>query len=489
MRRAVIASALIAAASFAQPLGAQRVAGAVLMPDGATSAAGVVVLALDASGNEVARAVTGRDGRYSLQLPAAATVSLRLLRVGLRPTDLPARAVGSGETITGDAVLSGVVVRLPAIAVRGATTCRAGKAEEQEVIITLLDEARKALLAARLADDRPGAAARWATFEHTLAANGRDTLFSRVSRHMGATARPFLPVPVAELQRRGFVTMVNYDRVFRAPDLDVLLSPWFVETHCFTLEQERGASRSVAFRPVRTMPEFVDVRGALVFDHASLELRRIDFRYVGLRGEEDRANAGGRVRLARTQEGSWFVASWDMQFPVVGSRTLSATGNARQSVQSVSEITSRHVVGGAVSALLDQGHAVFSIDVADGRDKASAQPVASASERPVACSETLIDAQPGAARGRLATPEGRGISGVIVRASWKVPLLGVRRGSEAERREYIREAVTDARGEWALCDLPERRPFELSWYALGRSSVLQARIDDAARVLEVPSAR
>lgn len=489
MRVGACAAALLAAASFSLPLGAQRVAGAVLMPDSATTAAGVVVIALDATGNEVARAVTGRDGRYLLRLPSAATVSLRLLRVGLRPTDLPARAVGAGETITGDAVLSGEVVRLPAVAVRGATTCRAGKVADQEVVVTLLDEARKALLAARLADDQPGTAARWVTFEHTLAANGRDTLASRISRHVGATAKPFRPVPVAELQRRGFVTTVGYDRVFRAVDLDVLLSPWFVETHCFTLEQERGESRSIAFRPVRSLPEFVDVRGSLLFDHATLELRRIEFRYVGLRGEEDRANAGGRVRLARTGDGSWFVASWDMQFPLVGSRTLSATGNNRQAVQSVTEITSRHVVGGAVTALLDEGHAVYRIGAPSPGDAASSQQVAADAGRPVVCSETLSEDQAGAARGRLVTAEGRGISGVTVRASWKVPLLGVRRGSEAERRENVREVLTDARGEWALCDLPVRRPFELGWNALGRSSVLQARIDDPSKVLEIPSPR
>src|SRR5450631_572268 len=92
-RTGSIVAALTAAAAA---LGAQTVRGIVTLPD-SSRAAGVIVVANDAKGAIAARALTGESGSYELRLPGAGRYDVRVLRIGFRPTVVPAFDLAAGE--------------------------------------------------------------------------------------------------------------------------------------------------------------------------------------------------------------------------------------------------------------------------------------------------------------------------------------------------------------------------------------------------------
>src|SRR6478609_7999514 len=86
---AVAAAALLATVPAARAR-AQSLTGVVLLPDSVTTAPGVIVVATDANGATAGRALSGDRRQFTLRLPAAGSYRVTLLRIGFRPTQLPA---------------------------------------------------------------------------------------------------------------------------------------------------------------------------------------------------------------------------------------------------------------------------------------------------------------------------------------------------------------------------------------------------------------
>src|SRR5215472_1477741 len=84
----VVVAALALLAST-RSLRAQTLSGVVLLPDSATPAAGVIVVATDPRGGTAGRALTGARGQFLLRLSVAGRYGVTLLRIGFRPTQLP----------------------------------------------------------------------------------------------------------------------------------------------------------------------------------------------------------------------------------------------------------------------------------------------------------------------------------------------------------------------------------------------------------------
>ena len=82
--------ALIACASLAV---AQTLRGSVVLPDSVTPVPGAIVVAADARGTTVARALTSAVGEFTLRLPSEGRYALTVLRIGFRPTVLPPTAI------------------------------------------------------------------------------------------------------------------------------------------------------------------------------------------------------------------------------------------------------------------------------------------------------------------------------------------------------------------------------------------------------------
>jgi len=458
----------------APALGAQQFIGSVLQPDGRTPAAGVIVVARDASGRDVAQAVSGVEGRFVLFVDSARTVSLRLHRTGFAPTDGPSRTLATDEVADVVVTLGTEPVRIPALR-RGASSCGRASAEDRAAVGTVLEEARKALVAAQAMIGRNDITARFATFEHRVAKTGEDTLRTLQRRSVGALPSLFRATTPDELEADGFFATVSGERVFRAPEPALLASPWFTRTHCFTLLPQGDSALRVEFRPSRERKGLVDIEGVYVLDPRTLELRRIEFTFQGLRDEERHANAGGVLEFMQLGDGDWLTSRWHHRFPLLGYRTSDGATTLVRSSMTLIDIVGHRVVGGRVLAVLHDDAPLMRADPVDG--------AVARTEFGRACPERLARQGTGAARGRLAPVDSESVGAVLVRATWDEPVVVDR--TTLTKREHIREAYTDDQGAWVICDIPLRRELTLRWNARGSERTIPFTMPTAGSIVTV----
>ncbi|MEX2182133.1 MAG: carboxypeptidase-like regulatory domain-containing protein [Gemmatimonadaceae bacterium] len=458
---AALAAALLLAVS---PLGAQRIVGNVSTLGGGSSG-GVLIVARDSTGAEFARAVTAEDGRYALLLPRPGHARVELLRVGFQPTVILERVVNAGEVVTLDPAAGTALTDLP---LRGATppsSCSNDETSRRYVGI-LLDEVRKALLAAQLGLSRPGVTARWIATDHRLHANGRDTSRFTIARKAGPLLSAFGNPVLGDLQRSGFVTMAGADRIFRGLDVPALLAPWFTESYCFTAREASPTTFLLVFEPRTRRRDYVDITGEIQVARATMELISISYLYVGLTADESKREAGGRMEFARANGGSWLVSSWWIRFPQVGLIELETFRQQNQARVMQPEVLGHEILGGQTTALLEGPRRVYVREVPATTEMSSAL-------RAV-CHERVVPEAVGAFQGRL-TVGVRPVAGSRIRATWRV---GVDIGGEVPLwRDDSRETVTSARGDWVLCDLPGGVAVELSWEVMGRRSSATLRAE------------
>lgn len=468
--------ALLAAAFLALPVGAQRISGTISMPGGSRSVGGLLVVARDAQGADIVRAVTSEDGRYAVVLPRPGAVTIVVRRVGFDDAVILDREIAAGEVVVLDAPASGTHRLLPARGAASPSSCGADRSG-REYVNTLLDEARKAFLAMQLGLSRSGVSARWTSVSYRIAQNGRDTARYELTRRAGGLLGAFGNPVLAELQRSGFVVSAGTDRIFRGLDIPALLSPWFEESYCFSAVEVSGAVLSLRFEPRTRKRDYVDIAGTLNLVKATLEPTGIDYVYVGLPADEDKREAGGQISFARTAGGSWLITDWMLRFPQIGLVELETFRPQDRARLLQPEVMGHELIGGHTTALLEGTRRTF-----DGSVAGVTLPPALRA----ACHEAVLASPTGAAQGRL-TYEGRPVSGSRIRATWRV---GVDIGGEVPLwRDESRETTTSNRGEWVLCDLPANLTVELSWEVLGRKSTAPLRVAAGAVVEVGPDGR
>jgi hypothetical protein len=103
-----------------------------------------------------------------------------------------------------------------------------------------------------------------------------------------------------------------------APDIDILLSSYFADTHCLRVHDRPGhpSLAGIDFDPAQRFGH-VEVRGTLWLDRTTRELSSLDFSYVGfgLTATDDTI-AGGHVALARLPTGARIITDWSIRMPV-----------------------------------------------------------------------------------------------------------------------------------------------------------------------------
>jgi hypothetical protein len=146
-------------------------------------------------------------------------------------------------------------------------------------------------------------------------ARGTDLRRAERERRAGPTTAPFVTVAPESIAVRGYVTRDSAGHVFHAPDADVLLAPDFLRTHCVSDARAEGGLDAVGIRTATSVPG-TGVRGTLLLDPTTSELRRFEFRYErlppALRGRE----AGGWVTYRRLDGGRWIADAWTIRFPL-----------------------------------------------------------------------------------------------------------------------------------------------------------------------------
>jgi hypothetical protein len=309
-----LARRICAAAILSVPAAGQEVRGRALAPGATVPMSGVIVTLVDSVGAVVDRALTSDAGTFRLRAARPATYRLRALRVGFQPTVSAPFALGDGQQLEQSIELTSSAIALATLRVEAQRRCDLNP-DSSSAAFAVWEEARKALDAALLTRDRRNTL-EIVRYDRSTSVRTGAVLTESEAEARGATSRPFVAVPLAELDTTGYVYKTHEWTTFRAPDEKVLLSDQFAATHCFRLAQPGSPDEvSVAFEPVGDR-KLADIAGTLVLDRRSAALRRLEFRYANVPRDVERQEAGGQVHFRSLPGGAWIVDRWTMRFPI-----------------------------------------------------------------------------------------------------------------------------------------------------------------------------
>jgi hypothetical protein len=261
-----------------------------------------------------ARARSDEQGRFVLRAAAPGTFTLRVQRIGVRPYESAPFELHGDTTVT--IALNNLPFSLPRVVSRAASACRA-HGLETSAVWQAWEDVRTALVAASLTySDKQH---RFSVGEVLRLYDAHPTKLRGVAlSQMAVTAtQPWTSLAPDVLAERGYVTFGD-DRInFISPDLDVLLSRSFENTHCFepTLAHD-GAMIGLSFDPAGGLTNHTDIAGTFWLDAASHELRQLTFRHIGLPNMMGDSAGESRVRFATFGTQEWFIPEWIIRAPI-----------------------------------------------------------------------------------------------------------------------------------------------------------------------------
>ena len=301
---------------------AQHARGRVVDAEAGRPTAGALVT-LVAGAERLAPALTAEDGTYLAAAPAPGTYRVRVDLIGYETWLSAPVTLGAADTAVVDVRLPLRRVELAAVKVEDASRCEArpqevprllGLWEEVRRALTISDlSARRGLVPIDLTVTRQQRIGRWVS--------SRSVEYTRA-----AGAQPWRARPPSELAARGYVRRDGDAYEYLGPDVPILLSREFVETHCFRAVRRRGvrgADVGLAFEPVRgrTLP---DVAGTIWLDEGSSRLERVDFEFVNLPDSVlALGKSHGSLEFARQPGGAWYVRKWRISRDAEGARAAS----------------------------------------------------------------------------------------------------------------------------------------------------------------------
>lgn len=301
-------------------LSAQAVRGRLLDASSAEPVAGALIVLLDADGAEVTSTVTSARGTYLLRAPGAGVFRLRAERIGFQNSLSNDITLLANETVTEELTASSSAIVLPVLAVESETECRV-RPEEGYATYVVWEEARKALEIT----ERTAAAHRFeaVTYQRHVNMWGEALERGDVQFVSYAGRHSWRSVSLEELEEHGYAREAEEGTYFYGPDAEVLLSDQFLDSHCFRY-RPGGDDRAVglAFEPLRTDGDRVDVAGVLWLDGETSRLRTLEFTYTGV---EPPTHLGtgpgpyGKVVFDQLPGGGWIVREWWIRTPI-GSR-------------------------------------------------------------------------------------------------------------------------------------------------------------------------
>ena len=295
---------------------AQEVAGRAVDAVDARPLPGALVLLRDSAGTMHARTFTSASGEYRLRGPRAGSFLLTIEYVGyasppprsvqLRPD---ARAQESFE-------LKPAALSLAALEVNAGTR-GCSRIEEASGTQALWEEARKALESALLAEQN--AMIRFTMQRYRLETASDGTILSESMHALknihGSTT--FKVAEPAELHSEGWFRRTPQGNVHYGPDARTLLSPEFLESHCFSARRDADGKRAgLTFRP-HPRSKVTDISGTIWLDAATAALERVDYTYANLPQPYDAYPATGTVEFRRLDNGAWIISAWRIAMPLL----------------------------------------------------------------------------------------------------------------------------------------------------------------------------
>jgi hypothetical protein len=351
--------AALALAGLPAPADGQSVRGRVLELPGEQPIAGALVALVDSAGAEVARGATSPSGAFLLGAGAAGRYHVLIRRIGQYPWRSPSFTLEGGVTYPVTFRVDARPYELPVLTVearRGRCGVRPG---ESDVLGGLLESAEVALELAKTAADERRLAFSTTTYVKQLAPDLR--LLDSAGTGGARLARwPIVSADPDSLRSWGFVRRPDSPEpsssaedepspIYYGPDARVLFSDWFLESHCFRVEEEEAGLLEVRFEPEHR-GDRTAIRGRLTLDGATMELRRLDFEYVGLPRWVPKGKAGGTVELRRLREGAWVPRAWRLRAPLASRSAGSARLRHRGWLETGGRVTAVRTPEGEVDS-------------------------------------------------------------------------------------------------------------------------------------------
>lgn len=295
----------------------QEVRGRLVDAAGGSGIGGAMVSLEGRVGRSLDRVLSRTEsGLFELRIPEPGEYRIRAERIGYATTLSDFFDVAATDTLTIELAARIEPISLTGIEAEADRRCRV-RPEEGLAVARVWEEARKALAAAAWTQERGLYRYEMLTIRRRLDARGR-----RVERedrdYLEVSApTPYESRPADSLLAEGFVRFSDEGVVFWGPDADVLLSDYFVDTHCFRLrpgERQQGEPVGLEFEPVPDR-DVAEVAGTMWLDPVSAQLQRLDFRYVnlGVPARLMRASPGGSVAFMTLPNGTWIVPSWHLR--------------------------------------------------------------------------------------------------------------------------------------------------------------------------------
>jgi len=304
---------------FPGALPAQVVRGIVRDSASGDPAAGVLVALVQSASGERRTVLTDEEGRFTIAAPGPGSYSLETKRIGVRSVLSPAFTLTAGEARELSVSVAPVVAVLDAVRISGRSYCGERVRQGAETA-TLWEDVRATLTATRLTREGRGFPVTIASFRRTLDPANFEVRTEERSEQNGVTSNPFVSAPLASLSAHGYIIDGGDGTlVYRAPDVDALLSDTFIRDHCFRAVLGTNAQTGLiglSFEPTsaRRVP---DIAGILWIDARTHQLRRLEYRYT-----RPPLDFGGRfpisyIEYARMPSGAWIVQRWAIRMPQV----------------------------------------------------------------------------------------------------------------------------------------------------------------------------
>ena len=253
------------------PLAAQVIYGQVVERGTNEPVGRGFVILTDSTGQELARTLSGGDGRFTLAAPGAGTYKLRSEVIAYRRWESLPIDLAIYQQLTVLLEIERVPIRLAALKVIGDRVC---PSTDGMHLGEVWEEARKALSAAVWSDTALGYQHTMQRYYRTLYDRTRSSNTERIEVLEGGGSQPFVAEQPHLLGAYGYVWESRGRMVYHGPDADVLLHPSFASTHCFTVVEGKGDHEGmtcVSFRPTDDRA-LMDIEGTIWVNTETAEL-------------------------------------------------------------------------------------------------------------------------------------------------------------------------------------------------------------------------
>lgn len=303
---------------------AQTVLVRIVNSEGGVPLTGAIAYLVQADGSTLRNGLTDERGRALFVGLPAGEYRIRGEMIGMATAETAPFSVSEGTTITEELRLESSAIQLEGIEVEMEAGRCSVRPSEGLLVASVWDEARKALSAASLTDERGAYRYETMQYDRQLSRDGV-ILDEEQRRREGYMNTPFESRPAEDLAMNGFVQRDGRDYIYFAPDASVLLSDAFLDTHCFKVADAGGGNADglvgLGFEPTGEQKSVPDIGGTMWIHPETAELQWLDFDYRYLEPEMTSAEVGGRVSFERLPDGTWIVPEWWIRMPVMASQT------------------------------------------------------------------------------------------------------------------------------------------------------------------------